>query len=884
MLMCNLDNCKKVLASAIEVSSFPNADLIGIDRVKALANIQSVFSNLFTEFYKYSEPDLTSLEMIWLGEPVQNQGFHSKLRVFFIIRRIGQELNNLKKDVDLIQNNLISLLNQLKMEVFVVEDTCVLSDLLGTVDYCCHYSVVKAEGIFRSAVSFDAYYTWSTLNIKSGESLAALLSKMSAQERFAVSFQIIPTSYTQEEQNCLSAVKSMIHQNSGNMDETEKQALNSWQFVENHFQQPVFYYDISVFGNRDVCREIAIKLNSLLSSGEQIVSKNDLLPLDLSSERIRLNDQFFVYPWIINRLLLNKYRNPSLVRFPVVKQLGRLPYIMTVEELLVYYRLPLYEKETPFIREKRSNKDIEHFSDKILGDDTIKLGVLELDDGTGIQIGVPMKTWTQHALVVGKPGTGKTTFSVNILTQFAKKDIPFLAIEPTKKEYRAMIDAVPDLQIFTPGNNSVSPFIINPFIPPVGVTAEQYIPSLMSAFRAAFSMDGPLEMLFMKSINACYTEYGWRLNSKSGDPETKPFGLYEYILCFKRVMQTMNYNREVQSNLETAGLLRLMNLIEQNPNIYDSYHTVPIEDLLQKPTVIELNAIANEEQKSLLMALLLSGVYVYTINVQKGDGKLKNVLLIDEAHVLLDAGADNENAGQSKNSTVRSIQKMIAELRSYGTSIIIADQSPSAVTERVVANTNVKVIFRLTAPKDRELIAESADMSEENASFIPKLEVGQAFVHFEELTQPHMIQTEDTRKRDGIRLVVEDEEICARMHYWDDKRDRLVPYLECSCSPYCRNCSFVCRNNAEYYASLFFNIIQGKINDTEKLYSYLLKGLPKFLENNGLRCVTDEERQLRNCIAIKTVRKARLVCPVTVPPAKIQGILERLEKGEVNNV
>ena len=884
MINCNIDKSKKVYASVIEIVAFPNVDSIEKDRKNANEIIQRTFSDLFLEFYKLSEPDLTSLELLWIGEPVQNQGFRSKLRAFFIIRRIGQDDLRLKKDIDLIQSNVVSLLNQLKYEVSPVEDTGTLNGLLGAVDYKCCYSVVKSEGIYTSSVTGDAYYTWGTLNTHSVDSLSSFLSLLSAQERFAVSFQIIPTVYTQNEQNYLASIKNLMQINGVDKDETGKHALGSWQYVEHNFQQPVFYYNISVFGSQDVCRVIAIKLNSLLNSGTEVISNSNLITLDITDEKLRINGHFFVYPWIINRVLLNKYRNPTLTRFSTVALLGRMPYLMAVEELLVYFRLPLHEKETPFIREKHTNKDLEHFSEKILGDNTIKLGVLDLNDGSGIQIGVPLKTWTQHALVVGKPRTGKTTFSVNILTQFAKNDIPFLAIEPTKKEYRAMIDALPDLQIFTPGNNEVSPFIINPFVPPKGVTREQYVPSLVGAFRAAFSMDGPLEMLFMKSINACYTEYGWRMHSKSGDPETKPFGLYEYILCFKRVMQSMNYKGEVQSNLETAGLLRLMNLIEQNPNIYDSYHTVPIEDLLQRPTVIELNAIANEEQKSLLMALLLSSVYVYTINIQKGDGNLKNVLLIDEAHVLLDAGADSENAGQSKNTTVKSIQKMIAELRSYGTSIIIADQSPSAVTERVVANTDVKVIFRLTAPKDRALMVESACLDEENASYIPKLEVGQAFVHFEELAQPHMIQTEDTRKRDGIRLVVEDEEIRSRMHYWDNKQDRLVPYLECRYSPYCRNCSFSCRNNAEYYASLFFNIIQGKINNSEKLYSYLLKGLSKFLENQGLRCETDEERQLRNCIAIKTVRKARLGCPVTVPPAKIQGILERLEKGEINNV
>ncbi|MDQ9814217.1 hypothetical protein RFZ01_07230, partial [Acinetobacter pittii] len=74
----------------------------------------------------------------------------------------------------------------------------------------------------------------------------------------------------------------------------------------------------------------------------------------------------------------------------------------------------------------------------------------------------------------------------------------------------------------------------------------------------------------------------------------------------------------------TGGVFRLRELINQNPNIYDTVESVPLEDILCKPTVLELNAIDNEEQKSILMALLLIQICVYTKQNHIGDGKLKN--------------------------------------------------------------------------------------------------------------------------------------------------------------------------------------------------------------------------------------------------------------------
>lgn len=187
---------------------------------------------------------------------------------------------------------------------------------------------------------------------------------------------------------------------------------------------------------------------------------------------------------------------------------------------------------------------------------------------------------------------------------WTKFNIPFLVVEPTKNEYRSMIDIIPELQVFTPGKSNISPFIINPFIPPKNVTVETYISSLMTAFKAAFSMPSPLPDIFLAAINESYNEYGWRMDSTADDPHAEPFGMYEFIRVFKRKIRNMDYKGDVKSNIESAGVVRLVSLLEQNSNIYDNIHTIPLEDLISKPTVIELNAINNKEQKSLIMAFV----------------------------------------------------------------------------------------------------------------------------------------------------------------------------------------------------------------------------------------------------------------------------------------
>ena len=875
-----------VASSVFEVVSVPSAKMINDDEQEAEEFVQNSFNRLVSELHKVCSANATAIEILWVSEEAKNQTFKSKVHIYIILREIGTNAQSLEAELAGVQETMCATLNKMKFATQNVE--LVGSDfsfLMKHVDCSTMYACVKREEVVDNSFSAGCYYKWNRLSIESTDDMSGFVNEMSKYTNCAVSFHIIPTALSQEETKALSEISNIYQQMAvgGSMasrsmvrDASIHMPIKSIEYDILNSQKPMFFYGICVFGKSDAVRFISAKLNTLLTSGKKEISECNPIFLDLSAEKINLSNHFFMYPWLINSSLLNKYRNSFCKQAAQNLLVYKMPYLMTSDEVNVFFRLPLYKTVTPALTQNKSAGAAEQFSDAIIGKNTIKFGTVISDNSEQVEIGCPLKPWTQHALIVGMPGTGKTTFAINILTQFTKMGIPFLAIEPTKNEYRAMIDAIPNLQIFTPGNNKVSPFIINPFIPPEGITVEQYVPSLMSAFKAAFAMEGALEMLFMKAINKCYIDYGWKKTSKTGDSDVQPFGLYEYILCFKKVMGSMHYAKEVQSNLETAGLLRLMNLIEQNSNIYDNIHTIPISELLRKPTVLELNAIDNQEQKALIMALLLSNICVHTKNNQKGEGTLKNIILIDEAHVLLDAGASSENGNKSSDTTVKTIQNMIAEIRSYGTGIIIADQKPSKVTDDIVANTNIKVAFRLTAPKERNIIKESTDMSESNADYLSKLGVGQAFVYFDMLNSPQLVQSEDTRERDGIRISVSDKEITERSVYWKDKSKRLIPYRECSCAG-CLECSFKIRADAEFWAEKILSAALPKIKSKKTLLGYTIK-VPELIGKHLAKYPAEQVNQLCSCVKVKLIRKAKLSLPYEVSLNELKQIIAYKEK------
>jgi hypothetical protein len=867
-----------------EIASFPVLEGGGKEIETEFEQAYNMFLHATQEFYKLGQDANTVAELLWVADKIEKQTFRSRIRIFCTIRRIGAKSSVLQGEIE-------RLLEHFSL-AFSSKQFCVETNdgifqefkrLIGRINKDCLFAVTKSEKCAGNAASIYPYYYTDVVPANSADNFASIIATMSQYQNCCISFQLFPSQFTPQEKMYLNEVtgelgrliSGVFMQGGMYMDVAAQEPYTVLSAYQERANSPLFLYNILVFGERADCVNLAGKIVSLLQSGKKRVVNSDFTCLELTGERVDFPSQYMHYPWNINNKLVYMYRNKQLLeRVPMAKSLLRLPYLMTADEAVAFFRLPFREKTMTALRSNQTAGNVEHFDASVVSENNIIFGDLISYDSSKITIGCPENAFTKHALVVGTPGSGKTTFSFNILLQFVKRGIPFLAVEPTKAEYRAMIDAIPDVQIFTPGNNSVSPFIINPFIPPKGITVEQYIPSLASAFKAAFSMPSPLDIIFLRAIRACYSENGWKDYSKYGDIDVTAFGLYEFILTFKRIIAESDYSSEVKGNLQSAGVFRLMNLIEQNSNIFDTIHTVPIEDMLRRPTILELNSIDNSEQKALIMALLLINIGVYTKNNQLGDGKLKNIILVDEAHVLLGNGpSPNQDGADSQGATIKSLQDMIAEIRSYGTGIIIADQSPTKVSREVVANTDIKISFRLVQSSEKELIADSTNMDKNASQQLSRLKPGEAYVYFSRLENPQLVLTEDIREKEGIRLNVPNDEIAKRMTYWESRKSSLKPFAECNFCEACKkDCDFSLRAKADYYANRLLLTSQDKIKDAKTLKIYML-GVEKFLSKVTEGMDTEQKTRMIKCTAIRFMRKVQLGTSVKIQRAEVKQIL-----------
>ena len=589
----------------------------------------------------------------------------------------------------------------------------------------------------------------------------------------------------------------------------------------------------------------------------------------LQLQNVDIKGTFEVLPWYLNDTIMDylysNYPVPCFENF----DFRRLSNIITAEEASIIFSLPIGSKTTTRgLKIEYTYKDSKEFHKKIVNAGDVEVGRLKASFDDDI-IGFNRKDINKHMLIVGVPGMGKTTYSIGLLhTLWDKYKLPFLVIEPAKSEYRAMIEVIPDIQIFTFGKNDVSPMPLNPFVPPKGVKIKQYKSVLKTAFSAGVSMAEALSKLFEEAIDEIYSDYGW-LDSDTIETGGEIFNIQDFAQCFKRTFERHGYVGEAK-NVGTAGLLRLVSMA----NLFGNYYSVPVSDLLSKPTIIELS-----EEKSFIMALILLNVSAYIDNNYIGDGKLKNIVLIEEAHNLLATSDSGEEGSARPNAVAQELVKnMLAEKRAQGLGIVIADQSPEKVTGDVIKLTNIKLGFNLVEKIDKEIFANSTNMDEKQTERMSQLVEGEAFFFMGGMNKPEEVSISDYRSTHNIDVTISDEDVKTKCLYWNDKKDKLKPYPECKLNGYCgKSCPLQERETAQNVARRIFNKYFTEKSDHITLLDRVLHNLVALSREtlNGKRELT---KSLFYCIKIHLLRQVKYGTKIKITSDYIQKTMEKAKK------
>lgn len=405
--------------------------------------------------------------------------------------------------------------------------------------------------------------------------------------------------------------------------------------------------------------------------------------------------------------------------------------------------------------------------------------------------GLSEQDLNKHTFVCGITGSGKTTTVKKILIE-AKK--PFLVIESAKKEYR---NIAVNTTVYTLGKPEINAPQVNPFYIMPGVSPQVHIDYLKDLFNASFSFYGPMPYILEKCLHTVYKNKGWDLtlgyhpllaNIKSRtdffsiEHAKAQYSNLSHKFLFptmqelkdeiaRYIEEELKYDGEVAGNVKTAMKVRLENLcVGAKGYTFNTSEFLDFSKILEKNVVFELEGLADDSDKAFSVGLLVIFINEYR-QVQKEicgsqETGLQHLLVIEEAHRLLknvETERLTETSGNPKGKAVEHFTNMIAEMRSYGQGVIVAEQIPTKLAPDVIKNSSTKIVQRIVSADDQQTIANTIGIIGDDAIQLGSLETGFAYCHKEGMVLPTLVKimgyyTSDTNTQ-SLDVFVSDEEL-----------------------------------------------------------------------------------------------------------------------------
>lgn len=350
------------------------------------------------------------------------------------------------------------------------------------------------------------------------------------------------------------------------------------------------------------------------------------------------------------------------------------------------------------------------------------------------------KSLTQHVFVTGSTGCGKSETVYKLIEEARSTGTKFLIIEPAKGEYKNVFGNV---SVFGTNPQITKLLRINPFRFPTGkngIHVLEHVDRLVEIFNVCWPMYAAMPAVLKKAVLACYENCGWNLINSTNCCATELFPTFADLQHeLVRAIDNSAYSEEVKSNYTGSLVTRVESLTNGiNGEIFTSADSSD-KMLFDENVIIDLSRVASLETKSLIMGILIMRLSEYRMSTAKdANSDLRHITVLEEAHNILKR-TSMEQSMEGSNVTGKSVEMItnaIAEMRTYGESFVIVDQSPTSVAPAAIKNTNTKIIMRLPDGDDRCIVGKAASMKDNQIDEIAKLPTGVAVVYQNDWVAP----------------------------------------------------------------------------------------------------------------------------------------------------
>lgn len=300
---------------------------------------------------------------------------------------------------------------------------------------------------------------------------------------------------------------------------------------------------------------------------------------------------------------------------------------------------------------------------------------------TGSYIFNPYSQMNYHILIAGGSGTGKSSLAKKLVMElYYHWGIPSLIFDP-HNEYVETIKKLDGI-IINASKISINPLELDESSPRERIV--QVADTLQRVFRLGNLQRAVLEDL----LEETYAEKGI-LNDDIESWKLKP---PTFLTLLRVIEKRINY---AKSSGEKARYESLKPYVRILATSIFKETTIGFSEILKKPSVIAMANLPGDQIKAILSETILRKIahHMYVTGEYQG---LAQYIVIDEAHRVCRRGVEPSL-----------VARLMMESRKYGIGFIIITQQPLDIDEGIIANSALKVSFKIAEPGNLEYTAKT---------------------------------------------------------------------------------------------------------------------------------------------------------------------------------
>ena len=324
------------------------------------------------------------------------------------------------------------------------------------------------------------------------------------------------------------------------------------------------------------------------------------------------------------------------------------------------------------------------------------------------------ENFVKHVGIFSITGAGKTNVAQVLLLGLLEQQVPFLVVD-WKRSYRNLLTlplaSAKTIQVFTVGRKSGSPLNWNPLRGPPGVHPKTWISVVAEALEKSHISGPGVADVFIELLDKQFAKAG--IYDGTGN---------QYPNFFDAAEELERVQFKGRRMLWQDSCSRILKTFTFGPSAgaFNARHPIQLEELLNKPVVIELDQELPKSLRIFFSDIVLRWIHLYRLGQGETDA-LRHVTFLEEVHNLFPRS-------QVEKQTSNSLENVFREIRGFGEGLVSITQHPSLLPIYILGNCNTQIYLGLQHEEDIFTAKRALFLNHDEEVFLDRLPVGEGIV------------------------------------------------------------------------------------------------------------------------------------------------------------